>query len=395
MSFESQLSKHPDSVEGKDYIVDHYGALGLTPDADEEAIRSAFLAGIRQYHPDVVSRAAPDIQLHAAHRTQVLVKARDILLDPEQKELFDTTLSEWGDKPVSSDGTKLLIISRRGMLQDAQTLSDALSRARSGSGFDTTMFNFIEEQFETSETPTENLKDAYREGLRRKDVFLGAQEHLLSESAGIATPTNAPEVAYQLAAENRVATRRTQVDAEVEEAFMMLEQGLVPMLGAGSEQVMDMVGTDANQALDMYREESLKKFDATAEQILALAGERQEVIAKRLSLLRINYVGQQDRLFERIIIGIRSEGETVWLPFTLNEGSIDIDIAVLSEYLSDLDQPDKANERYLLGQNIILTDYEDNLPILESASEAAFRHYEQLFKQNDITMVRGDTTIIE
>lgn len=65
-------------------VKDYYRELGLTPEADEKAIKQAYRKLARQYHPDVNT---DDDQ--AAERFKAVNEAYQILGDPEKRKRYD------------------------------------------------------------------------------------------------------------------------------------------------------------------------------------------------------------------------------------------------------------------------------------------------------------------
>lgn len=66
---------------------DHYAILGVTPTAQPGAIRAAYLALMREYHPDLNPNPV------AAERAQAIVAAYKVLGDFEQRQEYD-----WGQR---------------------------------------------------------------------------------------------------------------------------------------------------------------------------------------------------------------------------------------------------------------------------------------------------------
>ena len=69
---------------------DYYQILGVSPDADEQAIRQAFRTLARQYHPDVNpgDKAAEE-------RFKVINEAHQVLSDPEQRKKYDALRAQY------------------------------------------------------------------------------------------------------------------------------------------------------------------------------------------------------------------------------------------------------------------------------------------------------------
>jgi len=61
----------------------HYEALGVTPDADDGEIRSAFRELVRQWHPDRNRSPGALEQLH------LVLDAWTVVGDPERRRLYD------------------------------------------------------------------------------------------------------------------------------------------------------------------------------------------------------------------------------------------------------------------------------------------------------------------
>lgn len=64
-------------------MINHYRTLGVSPDAEEVVIRSAYLALIRRYHPDTGGADAD------ARRAQAITAAWEVLRDPERRAAYD------------------------------------------------------------------------------------------------------------------------------------------------------------------------------------------------------------------------------------------------------------------------------------------------------------------
>jgi len=72
-------------------VKSHYEILGVAPDADEEAIKTAYRRAAREFHPDV--NGAPEARVAFEQATT----AYETLLDPERRKAYDQvhrTLSE-------------------------------------------------------------------------------------------------------------------------------------------------------------------------------------------------------------------------------------------------------------------------------------------------------------
>jgi curved DNA-binding protein len=68
---------------------DYYAVLGVSPDADQDAIRRAYRKLARKYHPDLNSDA------DAEERFKELGEAHEVLSDPEKRERYDRLGANW------------------------------------------------------------------------------------------------------------------------------------------------------------------------------------------------------------------------------------------------------------------------------------------------------------
>lgn len=78
-------SSRTTSAEFKNY----YEILRVRPYDSPELIQAAFLAQIKQWHPDRFATADPEDQLFAEHHTKLLLEARACLCDIRKKALYD------------------------------------------------------------------------------------------------------------------------------------------------------------------------------------------------------------------------------------------------------------------------------------------------------------------
>lgn len=67
---------------------DYYAMLGITRMADEEGIRKAFRARAKECHPDRFPLNSPEREDAEAYFKKLMV-AKDVLLDPRQREAYD------------------------------------------------------------------------------------------------------------------------------------------------------------------------------------------------------------------------------------------------------------------------------------------------------------------
>ncbi|CAK0852806.1 unnamed protein product [Prorocentrum cordatum] len=90
-------------------FVDHYAALGCSPEAPAADLKRAYHEKLREFHPD----KRPDSQGGTGQRvTQALVDAWEVLQDPGKREAYDLAWRQqheahWGPGHAAGDGGRL------------------------------------------------------------------------------------------------------------------------------------------------------------------------------------------------------------------------------------------------------------------------------------------------
>lgn len=77
----------------------YYDILGLGPDCEEEAIKSAFRKLAKQFHPDLSGEESPE-----SEHFNDLREAYDVLMDAELRAVYDEYLVEISDDFVFVEG---------------------------------------------------------------------------------------------------------------------------------------------------------------------------------------------------------------------------------------------------------------------------------------------------
>ena len=76
--------------------LDYYQVLELAPDAPTSAVRSAYHAVSRRFHPDAHRDAPPEIQQQVARIAKRVAEAYSVLRDPRRRQVYDRQLA--GDR---------------------------------------------------------------------------------------------------------------------------------------------------------------------------------------------------------------------------------------------------------------------------------------------------------
>ena len=74
--------------KASDKFINYYKLLGIGAKADQQTVKQAYLAKVKEWHPD----KNPDRADEAEEKTKVLNQAYHILGDPEQRKTYDRML---------------------------------------------------------------------------------------------------------------------------------------------------------------------------------------------------------------------------------------------------------------------------------------------------------------
>ncbi len=82
--------------------IDYYEIMGVPMDADRSTIKKAYRSLAEQYHPDRVSTLGPKLKEVAEQEMKQINEARSILLDEDQRKVYDEARSTFNGS-VASD----------------------------------------------------------------------------------------------------------------------------------------------------------------------------------------------------------------------------------------------------------------------------------------------------
>lgn len=382
---------------GVDYLINYYGVIGVPQDTEDETIKKAWREKMRQYHPDRYNGLASEFQSRAEDMARMLGKAYEVLSDPVRRAAHDKQLAEWSG-PISEDGIPIMPLfgSRYGVAnlfgdQEAELeMEGLLQQARAMSGFDPSIHGFLEQQYSATDNPSVELENAYRQSLAKRDICLSLEESFHMEAIGLGRRTAPHPLADYLAdTQAKVEAGTEGVVANVQQILLALHAGEVKMLGPGGEPlpIMEEVQTDPDAALVRYTERALANYSKGAEKVLELAQQRQEVINKRLALVRGEYKPEQTEFFRRLVIRLQFGDNHRWLAFSLvGEGenvSFETDEIISQEEMEELTDPEKAQVLIVTGCNIIYLAVEEGLPWHPAVEEVLNQHYALLFDDEE------------
>ena len=304
-------------VLGEDYLIDYYAILSIPRNAGVDEIKSAYREQMKQYHPDVVSRAAPEIQQEAEQRSKMIVLAYNTLRNNESKVSYDRQLADFNPELVSKNGTPILDLNAKRVQADylvsgtgLEGKSDLMQRAKDLSGHNETVFNVVLDQYNANRQ-SKDLKEAYRSLLEKKNTYLSLIESFEWEDAGIANQADTRCLFYP---EDHVAKRSEQmVSAEheiagtMEKRVLALSSGIAPKLLASGK---------AYDSEDAQRDATLKdeltgiamtKFKSHTERLEELAKERAEVLEELVQLTEWEYYPAEQPIADKLLILLKRD----------------------------------------------------------------------------------------
>lgn len=181
------------TLEFFDYIFDRYAYLGLATDASANDIAREIRQRRAAIHPDKLLRVSESILATAAREREYVDECARILNDPEMRLMYDQKLATFkASEPhlVSPTGVALFDPSRFRIDLDYLLSSEAMSldmveaQARSMSGLDEK--RLAKARKRALDNPDDfDDRDAFRDELTKKLIFLSIMEDFLWQAAGV------------------------------------------------------------------------------------------------------------------------------------------------------------------------------------------------------------------
>ncbi len=83
----------------------HYEVLGVAPESDASAIRRAYVAKARMFHPDFHADATPEVRAHAEAQMRAINDAWAILGSTNARSKYDRKLHDTGRSSSTSSAS--------------------------------------------------------------------------------------------------------------------------------------------------------------------------------------------------------------------------------------------------------------------------------------------------
>jgi curved DNA-binding protein CbpA len=284
-----------DPIHGIDYLNDHYAILGISRDAPRDAVIKAYRDKAKQYHPDVLARAGDDIKDEAVRKLQIIQLAYDTLSDGEKRAIYDERLAGFPEHLISTSGIPKLDPTRSRvdidfLLSGAQwdERDGYLQQLQQVSGHNEMIFKFIEQQYKATSSPSEELRNAYKEALQKKHSYLAVLEDIAWQGAGVSGQKDPKMIVspdhYLEARMEQIAEASSRIQQGVERRLLGITAGEAPKL------LGEYGGTsDASELIAIAQ----KNFAPAAEEIRRAAVQRKEVLEDMVSLTQWRYIAER------------------------------------------------------------------------------------------------------
>ena len=375
---------------GEGFLYDFYAILGVGRDVDQQTIASAYHKKAMEWHTDPHERLAAEIKHQMNEKMSVINLAKETLLDPQKRKEYDEQLAGWKG-PISTTGMPTISLDSpnlssipllAGAIEDPDYAKERRALAAQFSGHDQKVFDLVQSLYKQALEPSAELADAYREVLRKQDVYLELQSQIAWEAIGYhGRPIERqmfPD--YTDTTEAELKEVRAKIVADGGEKLALIQRGELKALGPGGEKVSQALATNPDKTTTQYQEIIGKRFDIGAERVRELARERQALINERLEVLDCTYWSEQQEIFPRVLIRVEIGENHVWFAFVLKpESKIETDDSIDETVLAAIeDSQDEMRKWIAKGYSIILFKPEDNVKIHEQLRAVLSNHFEKL-----------------
>ena len=379
-----------ESRHGVTYLCDYYEILGVSRDCTQSDISKAYRKRITQYHPDRFVGLAPELVVQAERMARVITEANGTLYDPTKRAEYDAKLAGWTG-PISTTGIPVVSLQQPNFGADLvlrgrepERLEALVVKANAMTGYNPTIFTFLEQQFQATSKPSPELTKAYREALGSRDIAMSVEESFRREALGMSGAENLnPQLEYLAQTEQELEERRRVAIEEIDTTLVRLGGGDIKLLGERGLEIQRELVADPSKALGELRVRALENFNVGAEAVRALAETKQKVMEQRLALIEGIYKPEQNELYPKLIVGLQIGEGTTWAAFRLVGETVDSDETVRSNELAALNE--ESAESFLdRGYNVMLLCHEEGLPAIEVLTQGVRRHFESYLERLSI-----------
>ena len=379
------------------FLIDFYAVLGAERNASSDQLHHAYREKMRQYHPDIVARAAPEIQQKAAAKSRLLSRAYEVLSNPETKEAYDEKLKDFDPALISKDGIAKIDIRRKrvdvdyllsGSTWDQKSL--ALDNIRDMIGHSEDVFQLVEQQYKSVPNPSPELVKAYQDLLTKKSTYLALLEEIEWEGLGVSNPDKPFMVPYP---SDYLGKRREQILQVRKEIGKSIESRVDSLTsGVTLKALTDGRNYYDSEALEKeglaigkrLTERALERFELGIPKIEDLAQQRIKVLEELVQFTKWSYFPENQTPYNKLLILVPHEGVIVTeLQYELNgDNAIGTSPRVfrgmsLREFMSDKTLP-QLFQLNSSGVNTTILYKDDELDLLMQMGFIVTKHSERV-----------------
>lgn len=375
--------------EGVDYIIDLYGVVGVSPDAETSVIQAALRHRLREYHPDRLAGVAPEFQHRGERMTRLLNRAGAVLLNEAHRTEYDGVLAGW-EGPISSDGTPVIrrsaaLRAEMAMMtpdQVEETFTEQAKRTVEMVGHSPNQQAMLKRLFEASDRTDPEIAEGYDAALFKEDQALAIEEANRGEVLGLPeTPRYETTIGYLKAVEQRIGAAEASIKAEFTQRVLGGMSSRLALLAGESPAEPSTAITLTSAGLPHY-------FDGQASRILEIASRREEILMERLAIFYPNYpiAELQVEAQPNFVVGVEDSsrpGGHLWIGFLYAEAEEElVNISIPAE-LQDLLKEGRYEEVYAGGFNILTFAPKDQIELRTLLEEACNKHIQKFFPEAD------------
>lgn len=386
-----------DLQDGKDYLVNYYEFFGVSrvalegtdAHAAEALLKSAYREKNMQYHPDRYAHLSPLMQKQAEQVHRSVEWGYRTLTDPAKREAYNKQLAEWKG-PISENGFAIYDWGFQAGLNRRAMTDHEIAKAKvllsDIAGYNPNTHKLLERLAEEKSSDPE-IRDALDGSLESQEIFVGIEEHLRWQQAGVADPA-IPEatVGYLDRVKEEVERLKAKIPQQAAQFLLEAQSGQLKLTAVTGEDCTQDAVLKPQEALAQITKALLKPIEDAAPKLEALAKQREEIFARRLEL-SIEYRPLQKKFRPNLAVCIRSSHSELvfWFACKLEDGTRVVhDESLTKEQLCVLEDPKQARAWIKRGWSIMVLTGRHCLDVGAQYQAAVIQHFENYSKQEKL-----------
>lgn len=270
-------------INGIDYLVDYYALLGAARTATAQEIHSLFRKASSEWHPDKYASLAAPLREQAERQFKILREADTILTNDVRRAHYDELLATFPEDLLSKTGTPILDLRRRKVnlplliAGSELDVSEMEKRVEALSGHNEAAFALLEQWFQATPTPNEQIRSAYKDALEKKHAYLTLREELEWQALGL---NNQDKVQGIASPEEHVNARIAQLE-DAKKEISRIANSTLKLLGSGETIKLLGMGGETTDEVPLSLEAAHKQLVARGEERLNAISPRLETAARK------------------------------------------------------------------------------------------------------------------